>query len=280
MDSNKEEEEVDAHGSREVREEVEMKEELPKIVEPPPRDLEDEFYKMISRVIPEDENVKKKIAELGPFDYDKRSTTQGLDLVTGVKSDGETYYGFVYSLLHLSDAIDRTREYKGLVVYPNGAIFEGHFINGEIMGEGRKVLAKKEYIVGRFVGDKLNGMGRRVKSDGTYYEGNFVNGIPNGRGLQHFANGDKYSGEFKDGKYHGEGTLTKQRGKYIFKGTFLNGRLNGQGSYQEVGTSKSYVGEFLNGKEHGIGIAISKEGDRYEGNFVNGKRHGKGTLVE
>lgn len=263
-----------------MREEVEMKEEVPRIVEPPPRDLENEFSKMIGRIMPEDENVKEKLAELGPFNYDRRSTTLGLDLATGIKGDGETYYGFVYLPPHLSDAIDRTREYKGLVMYPNGAIFEGHFINGEIMGEGRKVLAKKEYMIGRFVGEKLNGTGKRVKSDGAYYEGDFVNGIPNGRGLQHFANGDEYSGEFKDGRYSGEGTLTKQRGKCIFKGTFLNGRLNGQGTYQEIGTSKSYIGEFLNGKEHGIGTSISKEGDRYEGNFVNGKRHGKGMLVE
>jgi len=81
----------------------EEKSEKYKIIEPevPVRDLEEDFDKMILGIIPEDINVREKLRELGPFEFNKNNRTQGLELVEGVKDGTETYYGFVYSSIFI-----------------------------------------------------------------------------------------------------------------------------------------------------------------------------------
>lgn len=73
----------------------ELKEEPAKIEEPPERDLEEDFQRMMQGIEPEDYNVREKLTDLGPFNYDIRDSTQGLQLIEGITEGDETYYGFM-----------------------------------------------------------------------------------------------------------------------------------------------------------------------------------------
>ena len=258
---------------------------MPKIEPPaaPIRNLEAEFLQMVVNLEIKNEAVKAKRAELGPFNFLVRGSTEGLELVSGQTEPAEeTYYGFMYYILivHLNrDAKTHKREYKGVVLYQDGSVLEGHFTNGLLEGEGRKIYANLDYIHGNFTVGKINGKSKHVRADGSYYEGEYVNGMQEGEGYQHFDNGDEYKGGFAKGKYNGYGIRTI-KGVHVYEGTFTDGLLNGAGKYYEKGTMKKYEGNFIKGKQHGHGIAVSKMGEKYEGEFENGKKHGKGVSLD
>lgn len=136
-------------------------------------------------------------------------STEGLDFVSGVSDNrGETYYGFMFTLHNNNrDEKTRMREYKGIIMYDDGSIFEGHFTRGVEEGLGRKITANLEYYYGNFDNGKPNGRGKSVASNGTYYEGEFSNGVPEGEGSENLVSGEKYAGSFHRGKRHGKGTL-------------------------------------------------------------------------
>lgn len=51
---------------------------------------------MISRIVPRNPAIDEKLKELGPFNYNIKDTTEGLELIKGLDDrTNEEYYGFM-----------------------------------------------------------------------------------------------------------------------------------------------------------------------------------------
>ena len=132
--------------------------------------------------------------------------------------------------------IDGKREQNGVMIYKNGAKYEGEWKNDKKDGKG--VFTSPHYYNCR-------------KNVGMKYEGEFKDGKFEGYGITTYTNGDKYEGEWKNNKQYGHGTVS-----------YFDG--------------KKYSGEWKDGKFEGIGIFYLKNGEKYEGRFVNNKYNGYG----
>ena len=132
--------------------------------------------------------------------------------------------------------IDGKREQNGVMIYKNGAKYEGEWKNDKKDGKG--VFTSSHYYNCR-------------KNVGMKYEGEFRDGKLEGYGITTYTNGDKYEGEWKNNKQYGKGTVS------YFDGD-------------------RYCGEWKDGKFEGIGVFYLKNGEKYEGRFVNNKYNGYG----
>ena len=132
--------------------------------------------------------------------------------------------------------IDGKREQYGVMIYKNGAKYEGEWKDDKKNGKG--VFTSAHYFNCR-------------KNVGMKYEGEFRNDKFEGFGITNYTNGDKYEGEWKNNKQYGKGTVS-----------YFDG--------------KKYSGEWKDGKFEGIGVFYLKNGEKYEGRFINNKYNGYG----
>lgn len=159
---------------------------------------------------------------------------------------------------------------------PNGAIYEGIFTNGILVGPGTIKGNGNIYYVTWENGD-IGSYGKTVFPDGTVFEGEWINLIPNGKGVQSGKNEEKnwdYDGYFKDGKYDGYGKLTVDDGQ-CYEGEWENGKRQGKGKFTYA-DGTSYEGEWKSDLKHGNGILTTKD-DIFDGvwekdEFISGKR--------
>lgn len=180
-------------------------------------------------------------------------------------------------------------EYKGLILYPDGRIYEGEIHNNEANGWGRMIHTDYSYQLGNFVDGQYESEARKdakgirgrqeraltmeptdyiieeaIKPDhengfvvwsmnDNEYKGYVVNGLPDGYGTFIWANGNRYDGEWKEGKEHGQGIM-----------------------YYEIGAV--YEGQFVEGERSGKGKFITPEGDTYKGVWAHDKMNGPITI--
>eukprot|EP00826_Nyctotherus_ovalis_P016191 TRINITY_DN1466_c0_g1_i9.p1 TRINITY_DN1466_c0_g1~~TRINITY_DN1466_c0_g1_i9.p1 ORF type:complete len:173 (-),score=52.30 TRINITY_DN1466_c0_g1_i9:107-625(-) len=104
---------------------------------------------------------------------------------------------------HHRNTIRIEREYKGVIVYEDGSVFEGHFSNG-----------------------LENGTGRRVFRNLEVFEGEYDDGVRNGEGKYYYSNGNIYQGGWKENKKDGDGKL-EVPGKGVWEGTWVNDKQDG-----------------------------------------------------
>lgn len=153
---------------------------------------------------------------------------------------------------------------KGKVVYPNGAIYDGEWMN-----------------------QKHHGKGTLVDVNGDSHEGMFEDGVPNGFGKRVYAfvmidrelvKGKRsYEGYWKDGLYDGTGTYVVGNGE-TYVGEFQKGLYHGKGRYEYLDT-RIYEGEFRRGYRSGFGKMIYPNGDVYEGEWKMDSYEGRGKLI-
>ena len=132
--------------------------------------------------------------------------------------------------------LDDKREIKGIMMYSNGARYEGQWRNDKKNGKG--IFTSSHYY-------------NCKKVVGMKYEGEFKDDKFDGYGVTTYTNGDKYEGEWKNNKQYGKGIVTYCDGS-------------------------KYDGEWVNGKFEGIGIFYLKNGEKYEGRFADNKYNGYG----
>ena len=94
---------------------------------------------------------------------------------------------------------------RGVLVEPDGSIFEGYFDYGERKGKGRSILSNGDVYIGDYLSDLRSGYGVYSFSDGSEYRGDWLNGVMEGYGV--FSKKDRsiYSGHWKANKKHGSG---------------------------------------------------------------------------
>jgi hypothetical protein len=152
----------------------------------------------------------------------------------------------------------------GKVIYSNGVICEGQFLNGFLHGPGMITVFKNAPQQG--ISDSELNDSRNIIS---IAEGLFENGKLNGRGkVTLFLEKQVWKGLFINDKLNGKGKITFSNGE-IWKGIFLNGDLNGPGKIIFPDRT-THEGEFVNDELTGQGRIINPDGSVENGTFENG----------
>lgn len=180
------------------------------------------------------------------------------------------------SILKQVTFIDGQEQDDALYILGDKTSILGRWEDGLFTGAGTLYDPQQKCLYeGHFVNNIITGEGVQTYDRGVVYEGHFVNGLSEGWGKCHFANGDEYIGEWKDDHMHGQGLYIWKNGeKYI--GEMRNGRRNGHGTGIWPSGEK-YVGEWENGVRSGHGTNYWVNGDVYVGQWENDKMNGRGT---
>jgi hypothetical protein len=152
---------------------------------------------------------------------------------------------------------------------PDGSVFEGDFVEGEMTGHGKRVYPNGASYEGDFFRGEQHGKGKYIYPDGSIYDGYFKERQRCGKGKLTFANGDVFEGHFEKHHFHGLSRFVARDGT-IFEGDFENGKRNGHGI--EVGADGSkYDGGWKDNLKSGFGVFEGVAQVRYEGEFLEGK---------
>ena len=140
---------------------------------------------------------------------------------------------------------------EGSLVYKNGDIYEGTFVDGKKDGNGEYTYFNDKDILryeGQWENDLKNGKGKFIFNDMTIFEGNWINDeyenygkmiysngevyvgkllnfIPNGNGKKLYPDHSKFEGTFDKGKREGVGTFYYPNGGY-YQGTWTDDKYN------------------------------------------------------
>jgi hypothetical protein len=202
----------------------------------------------------------------------------------------------------------------GRLVYPDGSIYEGNFLNKERAGFGmfiwKEDLASfggewetsKRHGKGAFVDEKGNKQTGYWKND-QFVQGEIVINTINrtelagdiaknitflspkemGALLQQKSIVDTLSAKLPQGCIYGNcqdgiGVLLGQN--YIYFGGFQSGLRHGYGEMRWIGESwgNAYVGNSESNTRTGIGAYFWPNGNKYYGEWQNGSRNGLGTF--
>ena len=91
----------------------------------------------------------------------------------------------------------------GILLYPDGAKYEGMFRNGQFHGRGKMVQASGDIYIGEWGNDKATGHGTFFDaSQGVRYTGEWLNDAQHGVGEETWDDGGRtrYVGQFYKGK--------------------------------------------------------------------------------
>ena len=65
------------------------------------------------------------------------------------------------------------RQGKGVLIWPDGSIYEGYWVDNKANGKGRLVHADGEFYDGYWKADKVHGHCTYLHSDGAKYSGDW-----------------------------------------------------------------------------------------------------------
>lgn len=123
----------------------------------------------------------------------------------------------------------------GKIVYPDGASYEGGWVDGEREGEGVYIWGSDagpalegSWYEGSWKNGTENGWGIMHYADGRRYEGEWIYGSA-GHGVIYYPNGDRYEGEWDACQKHGQGTMYYADGSR-YEGQWGYDYLHGQGT--------------------------------------------------
>lgn len=167
---------------------------------------------------------------------------------------------------------------KGILLFANGNKYLGHWSESYREGEGRLIFAEGHEYRGQFLHDFFHGFGIMTYSNGDKYEGNWANDRPHGQGVYSFKSGQRYEGEFRDGRFHGQGTM------FYVDGSRLDCQWE-QGSpiQSDLQRRQETLGPYdrncnLEFCREGTGTYTYSDGSRFLGEFLNGQPEGEGTV--
>lgn len=163
---------------------------------------------------------------------------------------------------------------EGKMVYSNGNIYEGDFINGKADGQGTSNFADSATYTGQYSNDLFHGKGKYIYPNGSIYDGNWVKGKIEGRGKFVNSNGTTYEGDYVNGKANGQGIFKLKDGR-IYAGQFSNDLINGKGK-MTFADGGIYEGNWVNGNREGQGTYTAKDGSYASGEWKNNNLNGYG----
>eukprot|EP00398_MALV-I-01_sp_L67-1_P000567 gene567-11_t len=171
------------------------------------------------------------------------------------------------------------REGEGTYVYDDGFFsYEGEWENNQKHGHGKLIFGDEGHYEGKFVNGEIVGQGKRywAKLDATY-EGDFSTGDLHGKGV-YTTPTLTYEGDFVRNRRHGQGVFSDTATGVSYTGDFEAHKFHGQGSWKHEG-GVSYEGQFVSGVFEGAGsLSDSSRQLEYAGEFSKNNIHGSGTM--
>lgn len=123
--------------------------------------------------------VRKKI---GAYDF-KDDKFDFEDFETKITSNRLHYQGETNA--------DDDPEGRGVMIYTDGAIYEGHFVDGHWEGKGRLIHSTGDIYEGDWQDNKAHGKGKFTTLDGTVYNGGWEADKKQGKGIETWADGTR-----------------------------------------------------------------------------------------
>ena len=205
-------------------------------------------------------NLKSNNNANPKFSNSTISKSKTYNLITKSYPNG-TYKGYI---------LNDKREKSGIMIFNNGAKYEGQWKNDKKHGKG--VFTSSHYFdcknnvgmkyEGEFKEDKFEGFGITLYTNGDKYEGEWKNNKQYGKGIVTYFNGEKYEGDWREGMFDGIGTFFLKNGER-FEGRFKDNKYNGYGKYFYIN------GDWLEGifkNDHPFGNCVLHKND---GTVVN-----------
>jgi hypothetical protein len=124
--------------------------------------------------------------------------------------------------VYVGNFVNGKRDGKGVMKYPDGAVYDGEWKDGQQHGEGKYTWSNGHIYVGEFRNGNLNGRGVYTYTDGAVYDGEWKDGRMHGKGKHTWSNGDMYVGEWENDRRNGDVTLTMANGE-SFKQVYVKG---------------------------------------------------------
>lgn len=109
------------------------------------------------------------------------------------------------------------RNGPGIMIWPNGSIYEGYWLLDLFHLKGIYYDSKGNIFEGNWFHGNLTGNGRFYGREGNIYEGEFRNNLQHGKGKEDWRDGSVYHGEFFNGKKQGEGNFMFRNGNLTIK---------------------------------------------------------------
>lgn len=85
------------------------------------------------------------------------------------------------------------------MIWNNGAVYVGDWVNGKRHGFGEHTFPNGERYIGYWKNGKREGFGRRYFISGDWYEGHWVRDKKDGPGIYHYAYGKSVKQEWQKG---------------------------------------------------------------------------------
>ena len=120
------------------------------------------------------------------------------------------------------------RSNKGPITLANGATYTGEWLGDERDGFGILVWPNGSVYEGQFKNNLAHGLGKITHKDGDSYEGDWINDKADGTGVYLHVSGARYQGQWKEDKQHGYG-IEKWSDGNEYQGSYVNGQKEGQG---------------------------------------------------
>nr|XP_055118561.1 MORN repeat-containing protein 1 isoform X7 [Symphalangus syndactylus] len=162
----------------------------------------------------------------------------------------------------------------GVYVYPNSFFrYEGEWKGGRKHGHGKLLFKDGSYYEGAFVDGEIMGEGRRHWAwSGDTFSGQFVLGEPQGYGVMEYKAGGCYEGEVSHGMREGHGFLVDQDGQ-VYQGSFHDNKRHGHGQMLFKNGDK-YDGDWVRDQRQGHGVLRCADGSTYELLLTENKNSG------
>ncbi|XP_054955058.1 MORN repeat-containing protein 1 isoform X2 [Pan paniscus] len=167
----------------------------------------------------------------------------------------------------------------GVYVYPNSFFrYEGEWKAGRKHGHGKLLFKDGSYYEGAFVDGEIMGEGRRHwAGSGDTFSGQFVLGEPQGYGVMEYKAGGCYEGEVSHGMREGHGFLVDRDGQ-VYQGSFHDNKRHGPGQMLFQNGDK-YDGDWVRDRRQGHGVLRGADGSTYEGQWHSDVFSGLGSMA-
>ncbi|XP_054955100.1 MORN repeat-containing protein 1 isoform X13 [Pan paniscus] len=171
------------------------------------------------------------------------------------------------------------RDGYGVYVYPNSFFrYEGEWKAGRKHGHGKLLFKDGSYYEGAFVDGEIMGEGRRHwAGSGDTFSGQFVLGEPQGYGVMEYKAGGCYEGEVSHGMREGHGFLVDRDGQ-VYQGSFHDNKRHGPGQMLFQNGDK-YDGDWVRDRRQGHGVLRGADGSTYEGQWHSDVFSGLGSMA-